>query len=40
MSYRNTRLLNPQDCSICRTILSFLTTPLLLLLSAATVIAI
>ena len=40
MSDGTTGLLNPQDCTVCRTVLSFLSTPLVLLLSAATVIAI
>lgn len=39
MSNRNTRLLTDQDCLICRTVLAFLSAPLLLLLGAATAIA-
>jgi hypothetical protein len=40
MSYHNTSLLEPQDCLICRTILGFLTAPLILLVLAAVSVAV
>lgn len=37
MLNRNTSLLNAQDCRICRTVFGFLSTPLLLIVAAATI---
>jgi len=39
MNYQNMRKINPQDISICFTIIGFLSTPLLLLVGAAAAIA-
>jgi hypothetical protein len=39
MSTPNTRLMDAEDCIICRTVLGFLSLPLLLLMAAATAIA-
>ena len=39
MSTPNTRLMAAEDCIICLTILGFLSFPLLLLMAAATAIA-
>jgi hypothetical protein len=39
MSHQNAHLIDTHDGVICRTLLSFLSAPLLLLMSAATLIA-
>ncbi len=39
MSYQNTSMLDPQDCLICRTVLGFLTAPLVFLLVVGSIIA-